>query len=345
MSCSRCDGQPQIIAQEIAEALGQMLGPRRRDAKRVNQHGGKGIVHWNATTDETNSGITQEKTLLDWSSSDGDAHEVTIELGRIEAGGGGSFPSASIPSASVVLGVVPPGTIIPAVGLLATLPVPQTRAFLPSGFLTHRSLLTGVVTPGITYASLTPTAFQNLNSPRGNLNIAAGDTLFAPLAYRGRVQVLLGQQAVMEDPFYVDIGRGQRFTATASFVGVTLQALAPPVGYNAGSIALWCGLGHGQARSAAPVVYTQYVDQLAPAGVTNVIIPPRANFLLPLRSSDVNNTVQLDFLDNTGAIIDSLQFGNGAMITPAPLEDAYSINITNQGMATVNYRPCFQLSC
>ena len=94
----RCEGHPLILdaeaARSIAEAVRDgVIGPRRRDVARVNQSGGKGIIKFNPTADETQAGIKQQVTLVDWSSPDGEPRAVTVDVGRIAGGGGGTFPT------------------------------------------------------------------------------------------------------------------------------------------------------------------------------------------------------------------------------------------------------------
>ena len=263
--CQRCDGQPQVLAYEIAQALADKFGPRRRDDRRANQYGGKGVIKFAPTEAETRSLIKQNVTLVDWQSADGEPHPVTVEVGRIAIGGGGSFPQAQ------------------------------------SG---------GVA-----------------------------------LSYRPRAQVIIGQPSVMSDPFFIDINRGQRFTAAASYLAVTAEMLAPPAGGVSGSMSVLGGIGFGQAVTIAPVVITQYIDSLAALAVAApIVVPPRCNFLLPLRSSDQNNLMLVEFLDTNSAVIDVLQFSNGQMVAPAPLSaDTYSVRVTNQGAVAASYRLIFQV--
>ena len=339
MPCSDCDGQPQFIENEIAQQLGKLLGPKRtsmydnrgRDVRRVNQHGAKGVVKFNPTTEESLRGWRSQFSAVDWQSPDGEPRWVTVDVGRIEAGGGGSFPAASVVQ-TVARGA------INAAGILT---VVSTDGFPTSGTLARRRTSTGVVATGVAYTGVTATTFTGMSAAT---TVSADDTIFRPLSYLARAQVILGSPSAMEDPFYIDVGRGQRFVASASFVGVTIQALEPPTNYSAGSINVIGRLGHGEAGTQAPLIYTLPINSLAAAGTKNVVIPPRANFLLPLWSSDLNNTVQLDFLDEAGALINSLEFTNGGMVAPASLEDAHSITVTNDGASTATYRLPFQIS-
>jgi hypothetical protein len=183
----------------------------------------------------------------------------------------------------------------------------------------------------------------------GRLSNGAGGTFptstaAAKYAYRFYATVTLGVGAVMYEPFNIDVNRGQRFTVSASYVNVTIIASPPPTGYIAGSMLCYAGLGLGNAPSQAPVIFTQFIDGLGAGATSNIVIPPSCNYLLPLQSTNVNGVMQLDFLDNFGAIISSISFGNGQQVSPIPLEqDFYSINLTNQGAIAASYRLPFQV--
>lgn len=333
MSCSQCDGQPQLIASEVAAAIEALRAPRRRDPKRVNQHGGKCTIKYNPSTTEQLSGMRAQATLVDWQSPDGEPRWVTVDVARTAAGGGGSFPGGAGASTAV--------NFLPSV--IGVVPVASTLGFPSSGYFAIKTGSTGVITTGIAYAGITSTSFYGVD-PAVVGTLVVGDIIFLPVAYRGLMQVVLGSPSAMEDPFFIDIGRGQRFVASASYVAVTAQALAPPSGFQAGSIALIGRLGHGEAGSLSPVTYTIPIDSLAASAVSNVVIPPKANFLLPVFSSDLNNTIQLEFLDNVGNRIKALSFGNGGQLYPIPLGNAYSINVTNQGAVAANYELPFQIA-
>ncbi len=162
----------------------------------------------------------------------------------------------------------------------------------------------------------------------------------------------------MGAPFYMDIGRGQRFTCTASYVAVTAQMLAPPliVGltgpYVSGSLTVYAGIGHGTSPTLASIIDTQYIDTFPvfKNHTANVIVPPMANLLLPVQSNDIGATFTMDFLDNNGQNIGQLVVGAGQLITPIPLtNECYSINVSSSNVVTqsglfTNMRLPFQLS-
>lgn len=182
------------------------------------------------------------------------------------------------------------------------------------------------------------------------------------LSYRATAQVVLGTPGTMQDPFYLDIGRGQRFSALASYVAVTAQAEPTPAGtpagafsggvtYVPGSLGVYATLGVGFAPSLAPVTFTQYIDVTNPGTATTgaaytLPIPPRANFLLPLQSGDKGGTSRLIFLDAGGRVITTTQsFATGAIANPIALgEDYDAVIVRNEGAVFANYRLIYQLS-
>jgi len=182
----------------------------------------------------------------------------------------------------------------------------------------------------------------------------------------------------MQDPFFIDINRGQRFTALASYVAVTAQMSGPPIDeqtggvvtppgytlpYTSGSLAVYATLGASVAPSLAPVIYTQYVDNargvVAP-GAGNYIrtIPPRANVLLPVISSDAVDLLQIGLFDNSGTFINVTAIPGtikgpmalaitdvNALLTPITLPaDCYGILLASSSTRAPNYRLIYQLS-
>jgi hypothetical protein len=177
------------------------------------------------------------------------------------------------------------------------------------------------------------------------------------LSYRVQCQVVLGTPGVMADPYFIDLNRGQRFTAAASYVAVTAQALPPPapfnmgsgiVTYTAGSLAVFGGLGLGPAPSIAPPEITLFVDTpLAPTvSSAKLEIPNRANYLLRAPSSDPAGTTTITFFDNSGlTVIESVTILNSSVQVPIALpQDAFFVQVTNAGANLALYRVIFQLS-
>lgn len=183
-------------------------------------------------------------------------------------------------------------------------------------------------------------------------------TLTTFLSYRATAQIVFGTPGAMQDPFYIDIGRGQRFSALVSYVAITAQAEPPPAGlfsgavtYAAGSLAVYATLGIGFAPTLAPVIFSQYVDVVNAGTVAAVQaytlpIPPRANFLLPVQSSNKSDTIRLIFLDAGGRAVSSTQdFATGAVTAPIALAEDYdAVILRNEGLVFANYRLIYQLS-
>jgi hypothetical protein len=192
---------------------------------------------------------------------------------------------------------------------------------------------------------------------------AAADQNGNPLYYRAIAQVLLGTPGTMQDPFYIDINRGQRFSTLASYVDVTAQMNGPPIDeatgnviipanfttpFVSGSLAVYATLGMGVAPPLAPVLYTQYIDNQV--AVTNTFIravPERANFLFPVLLQGIGDTLKLVFINNVGstvgAIVDPAFGTTPVSVPPIPLpEDCYGVSVLVT--AGTNYRLVYQLS-
>ena len=182
------------------------------------------------------------------------------------------------------------------------------------------------------------------------------------LSYRANAEITIGTPGTMQDPFRIDINRGQRFTTLASYIAVTALMASPPFdptsdgsvllpGFTSGSLAVYATTGVGYAASVAPCVFTQYIDAPAPGAIgalqnIKLVVPPRANFLLMVLSSNASDVVQLQFLDNANDVICSTQaFNNGTLVQPIPIsEDCYKINMISTGGTQANYRFVYQLS-
>jgi hypothetical protein len=159
--------------------------------------------------------------------------------------------------------------------------------------------------------------------------------------YRAYAQVLIGLPGAMQDPFFIDLNRGQRLTALASYVVVTVAMGPPPPIATfrpprftpfSGSMAVYATLGPAVAPSLAPVLYTQYsdiTDGVVPQFIK--VVPPRGNVLVGLQSSnDAVQAAELWMLDNPGNIIGAIPFNTctnliGGAPTLAIPEDCYSL--------------------
>lgn len=191
-----------------------------------------------------------------------------------------------------------------------------------------------------------PGSFPFATDPSGN-----------PYVYRQRCQVIMGSPGTMQDVFFIDLNRGQRFTATASYMAVSAEALAPPTSmagvggttFVGGSVVAVGSIGYGIAISRAPTVLTLYADDMAVQPLTNSSIvfriPPRANFLLPVYGSDYTGSFALSFQDVFGTSLGVLAFNSGQLIAPIPIpQDAFQVLLANTGATNTNTRLIFQIS-
>jgi hypothetical protein len=254
----------------------------------ANQWGGKSIIKYNPTSDETQRGIRQEVSLLVWQSPDGLPHPVTIDVGRIAAGLGGPGSDDGPGSAAVGTGI-------------------------------------------------------------GGGTYPLGSDATDSLSYRASAQVLLGTPGTMQDPFFIDVNRGQRFTTCASYCAITAAMDAPPTGldpnlvgtFASGSMAVYATLTANFAESEAPLQFTQFIEITNDPGspitgqfaIASRIIPPRANLLLPFSIGGqpaVNTEFFIEVFDNSGFVLTTVKNGGTQTQSPAiPLaQDAYSVRLT-----------------
>jgi hypothetical protein len=280
----------------------------------ANQWGGKGIIKFNPSDAERQNGIQQEISLLVWQSPDGLPHYVTIEVGRLVSGVGGPGSDGT------------PG--------------------------------------GLQYVN--PITAVGLGSVGGGTWPAAQEGGI-PLYYRAAAQVVMGTPGAMQDQFWIDINRGQRFTACVSYVAVTAQMRPPPVDelsgvvispaafqtspgvgpqYVSGSMVVYATLGMAVAPSLAPVEYTQFIDYNSigegPLQSASRIVPPRANFLLPLLAQQPD-TVSIFFFDNVGDTQAQTSIINNQVSNLIAIpEDTYGVAV--RGTQSQNYRLIYQLS-
>jgi hypothetical protein len=189
-----------------------------------------------------------------------------------------------------------------------------------------------------------------------------------PLYYRGVAQILLGTPGTMQDQFWIDINRGQRFTTCASSVSVTAQMRSPPVDardggtvvpplgqgnpYISGSMLVYATLTPYVAPTLMPVLYTQYIDMGGRVvsgftGSIDFIIPPRANLLFPTLTSAVGQSFQYRFYDNIGNTIENppvevMGTRTSPIVLPA---DCFGVQFTTTNAAVAfNGRLIYQLS-
>lgn len=229
----------------------------------------------------------------------------------------------------------------------------------------------GVGGPGADTGTILPGHFPVSNGvSQGGAGTfpAPQDSAGNPLYYRATAQVTIGTPGAMQDPFWIDINRGQRFTALASYVALTAQmsslpineqtgnTLVPPTStlpYISGSLPVYGTIGAHVAPSLAPVLYTQYIDNDLRSPQTTAkyfrLIPPRANFLYPVMSvvDGGGNTIFLTFFDVDGTILGQTQFvATSAFAPPIAIPpDAYIVQVNEGGFGlTRGYRLIYQLS-
>lgn len=177
------------------------------------------------------------------------------------------------------------------------------------------------------------TPISQMGSLGGGSFPAAQDAAGNPLYYRAVAQILLGTPGTMQDPFFIDINRGQRLTACVSYVAVTAMMRSTPVSENdgavivpsfggnpfvSGSICVYSTLGVGFAPSQAPLLYTQYIDSnfgdVVPGSIAyNRITPPRANRLLSAQSTNGGNGLKVEFAAPAAAGFITPPFTNGEL--------------------------------
>lgn len=152
---------------------------------------------------------------------------------------------------------------------------------------------------------------------------------------------------------YGDVGRGIQFTVNACHIYVNVgmdpftaqTSLFGTVNYQPGAMYLNGHLGFFAGVSGAPVTRTTYIDQIAGSATSTIIVPLFAQYLLPPQSTATSGTVQIDFQDNSGTTIYSLNFATGGVISPIPIaDDVYQVVLTNNTGADAGFRLVFQLS-
>jgi len=158
------------------------------------------------------------------------------------------------------------------------------------------------------------TPISNIGGAGGGTFPAGLDAAGNPYYYRASARILLGTPGTMQDAFFIDINRGQRFTACVSYVAVTAAMSSTPrseetgdviipnpltgKAFVSGSLVVYASLGVGFAPSLAPVLYTQYIDLNstdAPAGTYTRFVPPRANRLISAQSTNGGAPLKVEF--------------------------------------------------
>lgn len=308
-------GQRNAFGQRVASNAGGQNPNGLSSAP--NATGGKAIIKYNPSNNDTVAGIRAQATLFTWQSPTGEPQFVTVEVGRVANSYGGPDLQGS------------PGQ--PLVGTIGG----QAGATFPA---------------------------RKDTDPNSA-------TFLSPYYYRAYAQIILGTPGTMQDPFFIDIGRGQRFSACVSYVAVTAAMLGPPLDeatglviapggfggrtFISGSLAVYGTLGVGITPTVAPVFYTQYIDRDLTGGGPfgapySRVIPPRANLLVDAQSSVAADTFQLAF--NTPAIpgFTTPVFNNGQIGAfnggGFPISDDATILLVTTTAAVANYKLIYQLS-
>lgn len=141
---------------------------------------------------------------------------------------------------------------------------------------------------------------------------------------------------------------GQRCTVVGSYVSVLAGLNPPREDFQEGQVTIGASIGFFAAPSVAPVILTEYIDDLsdvAPFNVSSLIPRPvKAMYLQPIQSTTVGGTATVEFYAVDGTIIQyAVPFVNGSQNVPIPLTaDIAFLKITNTG-AGPRFRLPFQL--
>lgn len=146
----------------------------------------------------------------------------------------------------------------------------------------------------------------------------------------------------------VDLSMGTRFTVPGNYLSVVVGMYAPMDGSVAGQMTVGASMGVFAAPSAAPVMYTAYIDNLGNNDSSDLIQRPMmAAQLLPLQTNASAGNTLIEFLSANGTVVlYTVTYPTGTIAaSPVPLAgDVGYIKLTNQTGDTVNYRAIFQLA-
>lgn len=162
---------------------------------------------------------------------------------------------------------------------------------------------------------------------------------------RPYVIVSFGSEGAKVD---VKMDVGQRCTVVGSYVSVLASLNPPRADFQKGQVTVGASIGFFAAPSVAPVICTEYIDDLsdvAPFNVSAVIPRPvKAMYLQPMQSFTIGGTATIDFLAEDGTIVQyAVPWINGAQNVPIPLTaDIAFIRVTNTGGGP-RFRLPFQL--
>ena len=144
-----------------------------------------------------------------------------------------------------------------------------------------------------------------------------------------------------------DVGHGTRFTVAGSYVEVFAGLNPPRIDFQEGVAYVGCSLGFFAAPSLAPVMLTEYIDQLA-NGATSAFYPrpAKAMVLLPMQSTIAAGTAVLRFYgQNQSTPLYVVNFTNSAQNVPIPItNDVAWVTVQNTGGGAADFRLPWQLA-
>ena len=151
----------------------------------------------------------------------------------------------------------------------------------------------------------------------------------------------------------VDAGFGVRLTVPGNYVTVQLAMDPPRTGAVAGEMKFTGMLGAFAAPSAAPVMYTVFLDDLGDGAITDGVNgpppiqrPSHANYILPILSTATSGNVLLSFYGQGGVqLLAQYIYPLGQILPPIPLSAQVQYIVVENGVGGVaDFQIPFQLS-
>lgn len=143
----------------------------------------------------------------------------------------------------------------------------------------------------------------------------------------------------------VKLDVGQRCTVVGSYVSVLASLNPPRADFQKGQVTVGASIGFFAAPSVAPVIVTEYIDDLGDTFSSGLIPRPvKAMYLQPMQSSTLGGTATILFYAADGIMPQyQVPYVNGSQNVPIPLTaDIAFIQVTNTG-AGPRFRLPFQL--
>ena len=146
-----------------------------------------------------------------------------------------------------------------------------------------------------------------------------------------------------------DLSVGTRFTVVGNYIALSVGMNPPLTGETTPVLTAGGSIGTFAAPSAAPVLLTTYVDNLASMTSTEFIpVPLRARLVLPVQTSgSVGDNSQLSFYDIGGNLVSQvfMQQAYNQPLSPIPIPgDAALIRMYNAASGPRSFRIPWQLS-